>query len=84
MKPIELYHMIEHFALGRRRIELFGLDHNIRRGWVTLGKDVNGSNYKVDKYETFFFPEGKDDHLLGTTASKFLFFYYLFVHSCLF
>ena len=37
-KPEELYHIVEHFAQGRRRLELFGNDHNIRRGWVTLGK----------------------------------------------
>lgn len=36
-KPEELYHIIEHFSLGRRRLELFGHDHNIRPGWVTAG-----------------------------------------------
>lgn len=39
-KPIELYHIIEHFCLGRRRLELFGHDHNIRPGWVTLGSGI--------------------------------------------
>lgn len=39
-KPVELYHIIEHFSLGRRRLELFGHDHNIRPGWVTLGSGI--------------------------------------------
>jgi N6-adenosine-specific RNA methylase IME4 len=34
-KPPELYKMIEHFCLGRRRLELFGTDANIRPGWVS-------------------------------------------------
>ena len=28
-----------------RRLELFGEDHNIRPGWVTVGKDLVGSNF---------------------------------------
>jgi hypothetical protein len=30
---------------GQRRLELFGEDHNIRPGWVTVGKDLSGSNF---------------------------------------
>ncbi len=30
---------------GRRRLELFGEDHNIRPGWVTVGRDLSGSNF---------------------------------------
>lgn len=44
-KPEELYHMIEHFALGRRRLELFGEDHNVRPGWVTVGLSLSASNF---------------------------------------
>jgi N6-adenosine-specific RNA methylase IME4 len=44
-KPEELYHIIEHFAQGMRRIELFGEDHNIRAGWVTVGKGLTSSNF---------------------------------------
>ncbi|CAI5536426.1 unnamed protein product, partial [Closterium sp. Naga37s-1] len=44
-KPEELYSLIEHFALGRRRIELFGADHNIRAGWLTVGKSLTSSNF---------------------------------------
>jgi N6-adenosine-specific RNA methylase IME4 len=44
-KPEELYHIIEHFAQGQRRIELFGEDHNIRAGWVTVGKGLTSSNF---------------------------------------
>jgi hypothetical protein len=30
---------------GRRRLELFGEDHNIRPGWVTIGNALVGSNF---------------------------------------
>lgn len=43
-KPEEMYHLIEHFALGRRRLELFGEDHNVRPGWVTVGNSLSASN----------------------------------------
>lgn len=36
-KPAELYSIIEHFCNGRRRLELFGEEHNARPGWLTLG-----------------------------------------------
>lgn len=44
-KPEDMYRIIEHFALGRRRLELFGEDHNIRPGWLTLGKGLSSSNF---------------------------------------
>jgi N6-adenosine-specific RNA methylase IME4 len=30
----------------RRRLELFGEDHNIRDGWVTVGKAISRTNFK--------------------------------------
>ena len=48
MKPEDLYRIIEHFSLGRRRLELFGGDHNIRSGWLTLGKDLSSSNFNKE------------------------------------
>ncbi len=30
----------------RRRLELFGEDHNIRPGWVTVGNKITESNFK--------------------------------------
>lgn len=36
-KPPELYSIIENFCLGTRRVELFGANRNIRRGWLTIG-----------------------------------------------
>ncbi|XP_010255312.1 PREDICTED: methyltransferase-like protein 1 [Nelumbo nucifera] len=49
-KPEDLYRIIEHFALGRRRIELFGEDHNIRSGWLTVGKGLSSSNFNAEAY----------------------------------
>ena len=53
-KPEELYRIIERFCLGRKRIELFGEDHNRRRGWLTLGKSLSNSNFDIDKYNNYF------------------------------
>lgn len=49
-KPEDMYRIIEHFALGRRRLELFGEDHNIRSGWLTVGKGLSSSNFNSEGY----------------------------------
>lgn len=74
-KPHELYRIIERFCLGRKRIELFGEDHNRRAGWVTVGKEITNSNFDLKKYEEWFigdcsYPEVtsyEGGKLLGTT-----------------
>ena len=33
------------FPAGRRRLELFGEDHNIRPGWVTVGSNITSSKF---------------------------------------
>lgn len=37
LKPPELYTIIENFCQGTRRVELFGTNRNLRRGWLTIG-----------------------------------------------
>ncbi|KAL6219995.1 hypothetical protein ACLB2K_007753 [Fragaria x ananassa] len=49
-KPEDMYRIIEHFALGRRRLELFGEDHNIRAGWLTVGNGLSSSNFNTEAY----------------------------------
>ncbi|GAB4861738.1 hypothetical protein Ancab_036992 [Ancistrocladus abbreviatus] len=49
-KPDDIYRIIEHFALGRRRIELFGGDRNIRSGWLTVGNGLSSSNFSAETY----------------------------------
>ncbi|KZV24263.1 methyltransferase-like protein 1 [Dorcoceras hygrometricum] len=53
-KPEDMYRIIEHFALGRRRVELFGEDHNIRSGWLTVGKGLSSSNFNSEAYTRNF------------------------------
>ncbi|XP_042512210.1 N6-adenosine-methyltransferase non-catalytic subunit MTB-like [Macadamia integrifolia] len=53
-KPEDLYQIIEHFSLGRRRIELFGEDHNIRSGWLTVGKGLSSSDFNNEAYVRSF------------------------------
>ncbi|RUP52261.1 hypothetical protein BC936DRAFT_149830 [Jimgerdemannia flammicorona] len=65
-KPEELYHIIEHFCLGRRRLELFGEDHNIRRGWLTIGNALSSSNFSAKTYNSYFSGD-QNGYLLGST-----------------
>ncbi|KAK4490009.1 hypothetical protein RD792_000663 [Penstemon davidsonii] len=59
-KPEDMYRIIEHFSLGRRRLELFGEDHNIRSGWLTVGKGLSSSNFNSEAYiKSFADKDGK-------------------------
>lgn len=52
-KPTEVYDIIERFCNSQRRLELFGQDHNLRPGWVTIGAGLSGeNNYDPDAYRT--------------------------------
>ncbi len=62
-KPAELYQLIERFSQGARRLELFGCDHNVRPGWLTLGLGLSVSNYNAAEYARLH----ADSHLVGTT-----------------
>lgn len=65
-KPVEIFHIIEHFCLGRRRLHVFGRDMSIRPGWLTIGPDVTHTNYNSKTYNGYFnkTPEG---YLSGCT-----------------
>eukprot|EP01054_Gregarina_sp_Poly1_P001665 Gregarina_sp_Poly_1__1664@NODE_1426_length_4172_cov_147_675761_g932_i1_p2_GENE_NODE_1426_length_4172_cov_147_675761_g932_i1NODE_1426_length_4172_cov_147_675761_g932_i1_p2_ORF_typecomplete_len430_score67_44MTA70/PF05063_14/1_3e45Methyltrans_SAM/PF10672_9/0_089MethyltransfD12/PF02086_15/0_2_NODE_1426_length_4172_cov_147_675761_g932_i120833372 len=53
-KPVEVYEIIERFCLGRRKIELFGTDRNIRTGWLTLGLDLSTTAFHPKEYLSWF------------------------------
>ncbi|EDL44164.1 hypothetical protein, conserved [Plasmodium vivax] len=53
-KPEELYKIIEKFCLGRRKIELFGTNRNIRNGWLTLGKNLDTTLFNREEYTGWF------------------------------
>ncbi|XP_014283040.1 N6-adenosine-methyltransferase non-catalytic subunit isoform X1 [Halyomorpha halys] len=55
-KPVEIFHIIEHFCLGRRRLHVFGRDSTIRPGWLTLGPELTNSNFNPDLYASYFTP----------------------------
>lgn len=65
-KPEEMYLIIERFCLGRRRLELFGEDHNIRNGWVTLGLGLSSSN--LDPLVSFC--EGTSRYMAAQSAPR--------------
>ena len=50
-KPEEIFHIIEHFCLGKRRLYLFGRDSTIRPGWLTIGTDLSESNFDKVKFK---------------------------------
>lgn len=43
-KPDELYDMIEKMCPGGRKVELFGRQHNVRPGWLTLGNQLKNDH----------------------------------------
>jgi mRNA (2'-O-methyladenosine-N6-)-methyltransferase len=65
-KPVEIFHMIEHFCLGRRRLHLFGRDTTIRPGWVTIGPELTSSNFDAETYANNF-NQTEEAHLTGCT-----------------
>lgn len=56
-KPVELFHMIEHFCLGRRRLHIFGRDSTVRKGWLTIGPEITTSNFDADIFRNYFTKE---------------------------
>ena len=65
-KPEEIFHIIEHFCLGRRRLHLFGRDTTIRPGWLTVGPELTNSNFNPDLYKDYF-ARNPNDYLTGCT-----------------
>nr|CAG4642554.1 EOG090X07CF [Evadne anonyx] len=53
-KPLEIFNIIEHFCLGKRRLHLFGRDSTIRPGWLTVGPMLTNSNFNADAYCGYF------------------------------
>ncbi|WFD30391.1 mRNA (2'-O-methyladenosine-N(6)-)-methyltransferase [Malassezia sp. CBS 17886] len=48
-KPDELVAMIEKMCPGGRKIELFGRQHNIRPGWLTLGNQLKSTHVGAEE-----------------------------------
>lgn len=65
-KPDEIFHIIEHFCLGRRRLHIFGRDSTIRPGWLTVGPDLTNSNFNSELYKDYF-SRDNNDYLTGCT-----------------
>lgn len=61
---MEIFHIIEHFCLGRRRLHIFGKDSTIRPGWLTIGPELTNSNFVPDIYANYF---GNDQITTGCT-----------------
>lgn len=53
-KPEEIFHIIEHFCLGKRRLYLFGRDSTIRHGWLTVGPDLSDTNFDKEVFRNSF------------------------------
>ena len=65
-KPDEIFHIIEHFCLGKRRLHLFGRDSTVRPGWLTVGPDLTNSNFNSDLFKDYF-SRKSTDYLTGCT-----------------
>ncbi len=64
-KPDEIFHIIEHFCLGRRRLNVFGRDSTIRPGWLLIGPGLTNSNFNSETYSSYF--NGPNGFLTGCT-----------------
>ncbi|KAG9509577.1 N6-adenosine-methyltransferase non-catalytic subunit [Fragariocoptes setiger] len=65
-KPEEIFHIIEHFCLGRRRLHVFSRDTILRPGWLSIGPDLTNSNFKAKLYNSYF-NKSPQDCLTGCT-----------------
>lgn len=65
-KPTEIFHIIEHFCLGKRRLHLFGRDSTLRPGWLTVGSELSASNFDPRLYASNF-TRDPNGLLLGST-----------------
>lgn len=43
-KPDEIYNLIERLCPGVPKLEIFGRQHNVRAGWLTLGNQLDGTH----------------------------------------
>ena len=71
-KPDELYRIIERFCLGRKRIELFGEDHNIHPGWLTLGNCISKSNFDKEEYDNSFKGDGMFPQIQDCNGGRYI------------
>lgn len=56
-KPDEIFNIIEHFCLGKRRMHLFGGRHDqVRAGWLTIGPDLTETYFDLDLFRASFHP----------------------------
>jgi hypothetical protein len=65
-KPEEIFHIIEHFCLGKRRLYLFGRDATIRPGWLTVGPDLSDTYFERDHFKSCF-DVSQNGNLTGTS-----------------
>uniref|UniRef100_A0A8W8JI01 N(6)-adenosine-methyltransferase non-catalytic subunit METTL14 n=1 Tax=Magallana gigas TaxID=29159 RepID=A0A8W8JI01_MAGGI len=63
-KPVEIFHIMEHFCLGKRRLHVFGRDDTIRAGWLTVGPELTSSNFDANVYSGYF-NKNPNDFLTG-------------------
>lgn len=65
-KPEEIFNIIEHFCLAKRRLYLFGRDSTIRHGWLTVGPELTQTNFDKEIFRTSF-DMNSSGNLTGST-----------------
>lgn len=45
-KPDEMYSLLERLSPGTRKLEIFARQHNVQKGWVSLGNQLKGNRLK--------------------------------------
>ena len=59
-KPDEMYSLLERLSPGTRKLEIFARQHNVQKGWVSLGNQLKGNRLKepdmLARYEAKYGP----------------------------
>lgn len=68
-KPDEIYDIIERLSPGSRKVEIFGRQHNIRDGWVTVGNQLPSTRLiepdVVRRYDQWKEQQQQQQHVVG-------------------
>jgi N6-adenosine-specific RNA methylase IME4 len=67
-KPEEIYEVIDYMTPGAKKIELFSKNHNVRKGWLSLGNRL-GPNFEAKSWN-YGCTECKDQILTGMPRFK--------------
>lgn len=70
-KPDEIYSIIDILIPGARKIELFARNHNLRKGWFSLGNQLGEDFIKGRRYKDLSCQIGSCQRKIGLTEKRY-------------